>query len=116
MPTLVAPRIDASGKAIFPSGLSVPARTRNACQALFDRLAPAAQDDAATQADIASLLRFSRCMRSHGVADWPDPRPDGTFQPDQRIAHSLKTVFRSQFMTCERFNPDPRGRISFSHA
>ena len=114
MPNLPDPRIDASGKAIFPNGLNVPEQTRLACQTLFNRLVPSAQNQAPSAAQLAGLLRFARCMRSHGIADWPDPRPDGNFVPDARIANSLKSAFRSQLMACERFNPDPRGRVYFS--
>jgi hypothetical protein len=114
MPKLPDPQIDASGKAIFPSGLNIPAQTRQACQSLYDRLVPNAQNQSPTQAQLAALLRFARCMRSHGIADWPDPRPDGSFVPGVRISHSLKSTFRSQLMTCEQFNPDPHGRVYFS--
>jgi hypothetical protein len=113
MPNLPDPQISANGKAIFPSGLNIPPQTRRACQSLYDRLVPNAHNDAPTQAQLAALLRFARCMRSHGISDWPDPRPDGTFLPDARIMHSLKSAFRSQLMTCEHLNPDPRGRVYF---
>ena len=115
MPGLQDPRIDASGKAIFPSGLNIPAQTRQACQPLLDRLVPNGQNQAPTQAQLASLLRFARCMRSHGVSDWPDPRPDGTFLPDARLTHLLKSALIRQLMACEQFNPDPHGHVYFSH-
>lgn len=116
MPGLADPQINASGKAIFPSGLNVPERTRQACQATFNRLLPNAENTAPTRAQLAGLLRFARCMRSHGVADWPDPSQDGSFHPDARITNSLKSAFRSQLRACERFNPDPRGRVYFSRS
>jgi hypothetical protein len=114
MPGLQDPRIDPTGKAVFPNGLDIPPETRRACQRLVDRLVPSAQDQAPTTAQMAELVRFARCMRSHGIPDWPDPRPDGTFVPDSRIAESLKSTFRSQLLTCEHFNPDPHGRVYFS--
>jgi hypothetical protein len=115
MPNLADPQIDAHGKAIFPSGLDVPEQTRRACQALFDRLVPDADNRAPSQAELDALLRFARCMRAHGVSDWPDPQPDGTFIPDQRLSHLLKSAIRTQLTACDRFNPDPHGRIYFSH-
>jgi hypothetical protein len=115
VPNLPDPQIDASGKAIFPSGITIPEQTRRACQSLYDRLVANAQNQAPTQAQLAALLRFARCLRSHGIADWPDPRPNGSFVPDARILHSLKSSFRSQLMACDRFNPDPHGRVYFSH-
>jgi hypothetical protein len=30
---------------------------------------------------VADALSFARCMRSHGVPHFPDPRPDGSFPP-----------------------------------
>jgi hypothetical protein len=114
MPSLPDPQISATGKAIFPNGLNVPDRTRRACQAMFNRLVPNSENQAPTQAQQAALLRFARCMRSRGIADWPDPRPDGSFHPDARISNSLKSAFRSQLLACEHFNPDPHGRVYFS--
>jgi hypothetical protein len=115
MPGLQDPRIDErTGKAIFPSGLNVPQQTRRACGRIFNRLVPNAETHAPTPAQLAALVRFARCMRTHGISDWPDPRPDGTFAPDAHIANSLKSAFRSQLMVCERLNPDPHGRVYFS--
>jgi hypothetical protein len=114
MPGLQDPHIDSSGKAIFPNGLDIPPQTRRACQHLVDRLLPNAQSHAPSAAQMAALVRFARCMRSHGVADWPDPHPDGTFVPDARITRSLKSAFRPQLTACERFNPDPNGRLYFN--
>jgi hypothetical protein len=116
MPNLPDPQISADGKAVFPSGLDIPPQTRRACQPLYDRLVPNARNDAPTHAQLAALLRFARCMRSHGIADWPDPRPDGTFAPDARISNSLKSAFRSQLLACEHLNPDPRGHVYFSNS
>lgn len=115
MPGLQDPRIDErTGKAIFPSGLSVPPQARRACGRIFNRLVPSDATHAPTPAQMASLIRFAQCMRSHGISDWPDPRPDGTFVPDAHIANSLKSAFRTQLMACEHLNPDPRGRVYFS--
>ena len=116
MPNLPDPQIDANGRAQFPSNLTIPAQTRQACQSLYDRLVPNGANQAPTQAQLASLLRFARCMRSHGVADWPDPQADGTFPLDRRLTHLLKSAIRRPLTACERFNPDPRGRVYAGHA
>ena len=116
MPGLQDPHIDErTGKATFPNDLNIPPQTRQACQHLVDRLVPNAQNQPPTPAQMAGLIRFARCMRSQGIGDWPDPRPDGTFVPDARISNLLKSVFRSQLTACEHFNPDPHGRVYFSH-
>ena len=117
MPGLQDPRIDErTGKAIFPSGLNVPPQTRQACGRLYNRLVPNADTHTPTAAQMAALVQFARCMRNHGISDWPDPRPDGSFVPDAHIASSLKSAFRSQLMACEHLNPDPRGRVYFSRS
>jgi hypothetical protein len=116
MPGLQDPRIDpTSGKPIFPSGLKITPDARRACQSMADRLEAIADNRAPTAAQLAGLLRFARCMRSHGVYDFPDPRPDGTFVPDTRLLHALKTTVLAPLRACEHFNPDPHGTVNFSH-
>ena len=114
MPGLADPRIDSTGKAIFPQGLDIPPVTRRACQALVSRLIPNDNRGTITPAMIAGLLRFARCMRAHGVHDWPDPSADGTFNPDRRLRTLLKTAIVHQLQACARFNPDPNGQVYFS--
>jgi hypothetical protein len=38
---------------------------------------PASSKADRTQADVAQLLKFAECMRSHGVTDYPDPSSSG---------------------------------------
>jgi hypothetical protein len=113
MPNLPDPSIDVNGKAHFPPSVpdTIPVQTRNACQALFNRLLPDEQPKPPTQADIAALVQFARCMRSHGVPDWPDPNSSGQFAMPPRIAHALKSQFRTPLMACDHLNPDRQGRI-----
>jgi hypothetical protein len=32
-----------------------------------------------TPEKLAAMRKFSQCVRDHGIADWPDPRSNGTF-------------------------------------
>jgi hypothetical protein len=52
-----------------------------ACQALL----PVGSDDMFPPGEVQQLLvgmlQFSQCMRSHGVAGWPDPTTDSEGQP-----------------------------------
>src|SRR4029453_2299780 len=75
MPTLRDPQIDSSGRANFPSGTpEPPASVRRAGQSIYDRLPASARgDQERPPADIQALLRYARCMREHGMADFPDP-------------------------------------------
>ena len=111
MPNLPDPQIDDRGMAHFPRNLKIPAQTRRACQAMYDRLAAAAENRPATQAQLDGLLRFARCVRAHGVSDWPDPNANGQFPLSSRLRHVVKSAIRGPLTACERYNPDPQGRI-----
>jgi hypothetical protein len=70
---------NASGDAAEQALRANPA-ARDACQPILGRLPASAQKNPAmSDADRQNLLRFAQCMREHGVPQWPDPRPDGTF-------------------------------------
>jgi hypothetical protein len=82
MPNLPDPQIDSNGRASFPNGTpEPPASARRACQSIYDRLPASARgDEGRPPADMQALLRFARCMREHGVADFPDPDAAGNFR------------------------------------
>jgi hypothetical protein len=46
---------------------------QTACQALWPYQGPTA---AQQRQELAGALTFARCMRSHGVPNWPDPTTD----------------------------------------
>ena len=54
---------------------------QRACQGLL----PAGSNDMFPVGEVQQLLigmlRFSQCMRSHGVPNWPDPSVDGEGRP-----------------------------------
>ena len=81
MPNLPDPQIDSNGRASFPNGTpDPPASVRRACQSIYDRLPASARgDEERPPADMQALLRYARCMREHGVADFPDPDAEGNF-------------------------------------
>jgi hypothetical protein len=62
-------------------GNSQLSAAENACQHLL----PAGIDDQFPPAEVPLLLRgmvrFSQCMRSHGVPNWPDPTVDSQGRP-----------------------------------
>ena len=56
--------------------------------------------------DTASRLRFARCMRSHGVAGYPDP--GGALQATGAAVKALDPnapAFRRALATCQRYLP-----------
>lgn len=51
------------------------------CKALSDQLpgARSSPPPIPSAADLAKLNEFAKCVREHGIPDWPDPKADGTF-------------------------------------
>jgi hypothetical protein len=123
MPNLPDPQIDANGQIKFPEGTPEPSeRVLRACQSVIDRLPPSARGEREQNpADMPALLRFGRCMRAHGLADFPDPRADGVFYlvgtnarreiygtgPSKQPPSSLA----SAALEACGFNGDLRGRV-----
>ena len=77
-PSLQDPQVDSEGRPHWPDGPpsgDVP----QACLPIFERLPPSARGEQPAAGDVPALLRFARCMREHGLDDFPDPDADGTF-------------------------------------
>jgi hypothetical protein len=55
----------------------------NACRHLLPNGAKVSPSE--SQQDMSAMLRFARCMRAHGVPNWPDP----TTGPDGKAAFDL---------------------------
>jgi hypothetical protein len=65
---------------------------QSACRAQVAALPAAAHERPPTTAELHQLVRFARCMRAHGLSDWPDPRTDGRFPLSQRLAASSDRI------------------------
>jgi hypothetical protein len=59
--------------------------------------------------DLQKLLGFARCMRAHGLHDWPDPNALGEFPLDQRLRSQGKQLIAGAGQTCERLTPGVTG-------
>jgi hypothetical protein len=80
---------------------SAPASARQACQGLFPSVNPSPP---VPQAEFQELLRYARCMRQHGVHDWPDPNPAGDFAlPPDLLTKTPLAVAAST--ACQRYVP-----------
>ena len=78
-PDFSDPVVDRHGNVDFPaSAPRTSDATRQACQAIADRLPQAGSAQAPTQAVIDRQKRFAQCMRDTGFPRWPDPNPDGS--------------------------------------
>jgi hypothetical protein len=116
MPNLPDPQIDSNGRANFPNGTpEPPASVRRACQSIYDRLPPSARDDeeARPPADVQALLRFARCMREHGVADFPDPDAEGDFsvKPGSTNLDPKSPGFERALQACRQLDPNQSKRV-----
>jgi hypothetical protein len=111
VPTLSDPQLGEDGKVVFPGfeERSAPETVRQACQQILDRL-PAQGGASAAPTDVAALLRYAQCMRSHGFPDWPDPKADGTF-PAAALPSQKTPALVAAMQGCDSLNPDPRGRV-----
>jgi hypothetical protein len=58
---------------------------------------------ALTTASVGPGLQLARCMRAHGVSDFPDPSASGDISISQGEAQS--PVFRSAQQACRRYAP-----------
>jgi hypothetical protein len=107
MPNLPDPQIDSNGRASFPDGTpEPPASVRRACQSIYDRLPASARDEEERPpADMQALLRFARCMREHGVADFPDPDAQGNFRAQAGATDPKTPVFKSAMQACKQLDP-----------
>jgi hypothetical protein len=83
-PNFPDPRVDALGKPDFgrsPQVKSEGQQAQGTCGSILSRLPAAVTGQAPiTAAERHAEILFAGCMRRHGLPDWPDPRPDGTFQ------------------------------------
>jgi hypothetical protein len=65
--------------------LGVSSSQFDAAEKACQRLLPAGSNDQYPPGEVPlilrGMLRFSRCMRSHGVPEWPDPTTDAEGRP-----------------------------------
>lgn len=85
-PNFPDPVID-NGEPVYPSdGAEVKEQARAVaqiaeCKAIDEQVAALrdANFPRYSAADIDKLKDFAKCLRAHGVPEWPDPKADGTF-------------------------------------
>jgi hypothetical protein len=115
MPTLPDLRLDSNGQVVVPEGTpDPPMSVERACRSIWERLpASASGQQGRPPADIQALLGFARCMREHGMADFPDPEADGRFPLPASLRGGKTPSFLRASRACRQLNPDPKGRLEF---
>jgi hypothetical protein len=90
------------------SGIDVDSpRFKRAARACL-RLQPKGAGSTARQPTAAqqqAMLRFARCMRSHGVPNFPDPQPGGALDLAQKVAAPNSPQFKAAEHICRNFVP-----------
>jgi len=108
-PDVPDPQVDAAGQATWPGMSSARLQqdeqlVGNACDSILRRLPPQAQPHSASQVstqELATLRRWSVCMRRHGLPDWPDPNADGSFTLPARISAGGKPLTYPAQQACK---------------
>jgi hypothetical protein len=85
---------------------------RTACRREFATLEGPPAEPPPTPAELHRMVLFSRCMREHGLSDWPDPRADGTYPLNQRLVRAGKRGILDQLAACRHLDPDGHIRTS----
>ena len=92
----------------------VPASIQQAGQSIANRLPPDAQNSQPpTAASMHALIRFARCMRSHGVPTWPDPNALGEFPLTTQMSIQFKVADRAAISACIHYVPGGSQYLQF---
>jgi hypothetical protein len=115
-PTFPDPTVDSQGQGHFPAGTEKPpAATIAACQSIYDRLPASVRGGGAP--DIQMEIKFSQCMRAHGLTDWPDPQADGSYRLPADLQAKSKSGpvwdrIKAGWDACAQFNPSGQVNVS----
>jgi hypothetical protein len=88
--------------------------SRSACRAQLAALKGPRAARPPTPAELHAMVLFAQCMRRHGTADWPDPRPDGTYPLNRRLMQVGKRGYLGQLRGCRDILPGKGIPISAS--
>jgi len=85
-PNFPDPRMNANGELVLGGNQQqikqAGLQTEHACGNILSQLPPhpSHQSGPVTPAQLALERQFAVCMRQHGLPEWPDPGPDGSFR------------------------------------
>jgi hypothetical protein len=118
IPSFPDPHVGSDGVPRFPDNAPrVPAEAQQACRSIAARIpADYTSTTAVSSSDRAKLLQLARCIRAHGIPDWPDPNALGEFPIDTHIQQGGKRLFVAAVHACARLNPNPNGGVNVIRA
>jgi hypothetical protein len=92
----------------------IPGSIQQACHSIANRLPPDVQNSQPpTARSMQALVRFARCMRSHGVPNWPDPNALGEFPLTTQMSIQFKAADRRATNACIRYVPGGTQYLQF---
>lgn len=107
-----------NGRAVIPDVSTLDDTTRRnlnsatqACKSIQDQVPPSVfeePDDTEqrkpTSEDVPALRAWATCIREHGVPEWPDPKPDGSFpKGNSAIKEGKSARVVAAWQACERY-------------
>jgi hypothetical protein len=116
MPNMPDLRLDSNGRVSLPPGTPEPPKSvERACRSIWERLPASARgDEERPPADMQALLRYARCMREHGMAEFPDPDAQGNFKAPLSLQREGKSPRLLRAMrACQQLNPNKKGGVKF---
>jgi len=104
-PEIQDPSIHANGDPDFGTQgatvkRAIAATATAACRPQIAELPSAEHSRLPTTAELHQLVLFARCVREHGLSDWPDPGADGMFPLGQRVLSLGKTGIARYTRAC----------------
>jgi hypothetical protein len=118
LPDFPDPKVGSDGVPRLPDDApDVPVAAQQACRAAAARIpAQYTESTPVAPADFHKLVRLARCIRAHGLRDWPDPNALGQFPIGARLQLGGKRIVLPALHACARMNPDPNGGIDVVRA
>jgi hypothetical protein len=112
MPNLPDLRLDSNGQVSIPEGTPDPPKSvERACTSIWERLpATASGQQGRPPANMQALLRYARCVREHGVADFPDPDAEGNFRASAGSTDPRTPSFQRAMQACRQLDPNKGAR------
>jgi hypothetical protein len=113
IPDFPDPGVGSDGVPRYPdSAPRIPDSAQEACRTIAAQIPPRyTSTTPVSAAGFAALLLLGRCIRAHGIPDWPDPNRLGEFPIGPRIEQAGKRLFAPALRACARLNQDPSGGI-----
>ena len=119
LPNFADPTVGSDGQIHVPaSAPRLPASAEAACRSIIDQLPDTGPTTAppVSQAVFQQWLAFARCMRTHGLPDFPDPNPDGSFTLPADIYGLPNGAIRPQVEACRSLSPNGLGKFQGQEA